>query len=62
MEVYWLFDQYALIQTADFPAQEALYHWFLQEYVVNPFFVSSVPFTDKADFSRDGIINFHNNH
>jgi hypothetical protein len=30
--------------------------------VLNPFFVSSVLFTDETAFTRNGIINFHNNH
>jgi hypothetical protein len=30
--------------------------------VLNPFFVSSVLFRDEAAFTRNGIINFHNNH
>jgi hypothetical protein len=30
--------------------------------VLNPFFVSSVLFTDEAAFTRNGIITFHNNH
>jgi hypothetical protein len=29
---------------------------------LNPFYVSSVLFTDEAAFTRNGKINFHNNH
>jgi hypothetical protein len=47
---------------ADFPAREAFCQWFVHQYALNPFFVSSVLFTDEAAFTRNGIINFHNNH
>jgi hypothetical protein len=34
----------------------------VHQCALNPFFVSSVLFTDEAAFTRNGIINFHNNH
>jgi hypothetical protein len=34
----------------------------LQQCALNPFFVSSVLFTVEANFTRIGIMNFHNNH
>jgi hypothetical protein len=34
----------------------------VHQFVLNPFFVCSVLFTDEAAFARNGIINFHNNH
>lgn len=36
--------------------------WFLNKCNLNHSFHSSVLFTDEAGFTRDGIINFHNNH
>jgi hypothetical protein len=34
----------------------------VHQCALNPFFVSSVLFIDEAAFTRNGIINFHNNH
>jgi hypothetical protein len=50
------------LDLADFPAREAFCQWFLQQCVLNPLFVSSVLFTDEAAFTRNGTMNFHNNH
>jgi hypothetical protein len=36
--------------------------WFLQQCENNLSFIFSVLFTDKAVFSRDGIMNFHVSH
>ncbi|KAJ4435008.1 hypothetical protein ANN_23581 [Periplaneta americana] len=36
--------------------------WFLQQCGVNPNFPALVLFTDEAQFTRDGITNFHNQH
>lgn len=47
---------------ADFPARLAFCNWFLQKHIRSPAFVSSVIFTDEATFSRDGIVNLHNQH
>jgi hypothetical protein len=46
---------------ADFPAR-GLLPMVVHQCALNPFFVSSVPFTAEAAFTRNGIINFHNNH
>jgi hypothetical protein len=34
----------------------------VHQCALNPFFVSSVLLTDEEAFTRNGIINFHNNH
>jgi hypothetical protein len=47
---------------ADFPAIEDFCQWLVHQCALNPFFVSSVLFTDEAAFIRNGIINFHSNH
>ncbi|KAJ4450352.1 hypothetical protein ANN_01773 [Periplaneta americana] len=36
--------------------------WFLQQCGVNPNFPALVLFTDEAQFTREGITNFHNQH
>ncbi|KAJ4444692.1 hypothetical protein ANN_06489 [Periplaneta americana] len=36
--------------------------WFLQQCGVNPNFPALVLFTDEAQFTRDGITHFHNQH
>ncbi|KAJ4442662.1 hypothetical protein ANN_04251 [Periplaneta americana] len=36
--------------------------WFLQQYGVNPNFPALVLFTHEAQFTRNGITNFHNQH
>jgi Transposase. len=46
----------------DFPARLDYCRWFLQKTAQNPNFTSKILFTDEATFSRDAIINFHNNH
>lgn len=46
---------------ADFPVRLQFCRWLYQE-INNPFFLQSVLFTDEASFSRDGVVNFHNNH
>jgi hypothetical protein len=47
---------------ADFPAIETFCQWFVHQCALKPFLVSSVLFTDEAAFTRNGIINFYNNH
>jgi hypothetical protein len=37
------------------------FRWFVQQ-TTNPFFVSSVLFTDEVTYGRDSITNFHNQH
>ncbi|XP_018368842.1 PREDICTED: ATP-binding cassette sub-family A member 2-like [Trachymyrmex cornetzi] len=46
----------------DFPQRLAFCQWILQKLEENPQFLSQVLFTDEANFSRNAIINFHNNH
>lgn len=46
----------------DFPQRVALCTWIQNKLVINPRFLSQVLFTDEASFSRNAIINFHNNH
>ncbi|KAJ4443745.1 hypothetical protein ANN_05523 [Periplaneta americana] len=47
---------------ADYPARVRFCQWFLQQCGVNPNFPALVLFTDEAQFTRDGITNFHNQH
>lgn len=46
----------------DFPARLAFVNWFLQQRALQPEFPALVLFTDEASFSREGIVNTHNNH
>lgn len=46
----------------DFPQRLAMCQWFQNRIAQNPRFLSQVLFTDEANFSRDAIMNFHNNH
>lgn len=46
----------------DFPLRVALCRFIQNKLVQNPRFLSQVLFTDEACFSRNSIINFHNNH
>ncbi|KAJ4425598.1 hypothetical protein ANN_27794 [Periplaneta americana] len=48
------------LSPADYPARVS--QWFLQQCGVNPNFPALVLFTDEAQFTRDGITNFHNQH
>ncbi|KAJ4442849.1 hypothetical protein ANN_04442 [Periplaneta americana] len=50
------------LSPADCPARVRFCQWFLQQCGVNPNFPALVLFTDEAQFTRDGIINFHNQH
>jgi hypothetical protein len=34
----------------------------VHQHALNPFYVSSVLFTDEAAFTRNGTITFHNNY
>lgn len=45
----------------DFPNRLVLSNWMLQ-IGQNPEFLEQVLFTDEANFSREAIINYHNNH
>ncbi|KAJ4446527.1 hypothetical protein ANN_13223 [Periplaneta americana] len=50
------------LSPADYPARVRFCQWFLQQCGVNPNFPALVLFTDEAQFARDGITNFHNQH
>ncbi|KAJ4442036.1 hypothetical protein ANN_11900 [Periplaneta americana] len=50
------------LSPADYPARVRFCQWFLQQCGVNPNFRALVLFTDEAQFTRDGITNFHNHH
>ncbi|KAJ4433294.1 hypothetical protein ANN_15553 [Periplaneta americana] len=50
------------LSLADYPARVRFCQWFLQQCGVNPNFPALVLFTDEAQFTRDGITNFHNQH
>jgi hypothetical protein len=47
---------------ADYPRRQEFSQWFLQLCAAEPRFPSIVPYTDEAPFTREGIINSHNNH
>lgn len=46
----------------DYPLRMNFCRWFSEMTTNNPHFAASVLFTDEANFSRDAIMNFHNNH
>lgn len=46
----------------DLPFRINFCQWFIQKIVENPLFDREVLFTDEANFSRNAIRNFHNNH
>ncbi|KAJ4445414.1 hypothetical protein ANN_07219 [Periplaneta americana] len=50
------------LSPADYPARVRFCQWFLQQCGVNPNFPALVLFADEAQFTRDGITNFHNQH
>ncbi|KAJ4439683.1 hypothetical protein ANN_07811 [Periplaneta americana] len=50
------------LSPADYPARVRFCQWFLEQCGVNPNFPALVLFTDEAQFTRDGITNFHNQH
>ncbi|KAJ4426740.1 hypothetical protein ANN_26539 [Periplaneta americana] len=50
------------LSPADYPARVRFCQWFLQQCGVNPNFPALLLFTDEAQFTRDGIRNFHNQH
>ena len=52
---------HALLPT-DFPLRVAFCRWFQDRIRANRPFLAQVCFTDEANFSRDAIINFHNDH
>ena len=46
----------------DYPQRMAFCRWLQQKIGRNPQFLSKILFTDEANFSRNAIMNFHNNH
>lgn len=46
----------------DFPLRINFCQWFIQMVTENPQFDAKILFTDEANFSRNAIQNFHNNH
>lgn len=46
----------------DFPTRVNFCNWFQENSLRVPNFPKKILFTDEANFSRDGITNFHNNH
>lgn len=46
----------------DFPQRIVFSQWLLNVLALNPQFLTSILFTDEANFSREAIRNFHNNH
>ncbi|KAJ4431197.1 hypothetical protein ANN_19794 [Periplaneta americana] len=50
------------LSPVDYPARVRFCQRFLQQCGVNPNFHALVLFTDEAQFTRDGITNFHNQH
>lgn len=46
----------------DFPPRLTFCQWMQARITQKPNFVGEIMFTDEANFSRDGIFNYHNNH
>lgn len=46
----------------DFAPRLEICRWISGEYARNQEFLSLILFTDEAQFTRDGTVNFHNNH
>lgn len=49
------------LSPADYHPREMFCEWYLQR-CIEPTFQQRVFFTDEAIFTRDAIVNFHNNH
>lgn len=47
---------------ADYPARVMFCQWFLQQRATNPNLTALVLFTDEAQFTRNCITNYHNQH
>jgi hypothetical protein len=47
---------------ADYPSRREFSQWFLQRCAAEPQFPNIVLCTDEASFTRESIINSHNNH
>lgn len=59
LHLYHIQHIYSLIH-ADFPSRIALCQWFLQTLVLST--TGAAFFTDEVNFSRNSLMNFHNNH
>lgn len=46
----------------DYEPRTQFCRWYIQKVIENPQFDSKIMFTDEANFSRNAITNFHNNH
>lgn len=46
----------------DYPQRVNFCQWFLERLARNPQFLNNFFFTDEANFSKNAITNFHNNH
>lgn len=46
----------------DFPRRLEFSRWILRKCTTHPNFLSRILFTDEAQFTRDGVVNFHNVH
>lgn len=46
----------------DYPLRIQYCQWILHKIAINPNFTANILFTDEANFSRHGIMNFHNDH
>lgn len=46
----------------DFPQRLQFSRWILRKCTVDPEFLSRILFTDEAQFTRDGVVNYHNVH
>ncbi|KAJ4439355.1 hypothetical protein ANN_07477 [Periplaneta americana] len=62
LQVNYHLQRVQVLSPADYPARVRFCQWFLQQCGVNPNFPALVLFTDEAQFTRDGIINFHYQH
>jgi hypothetical protein len=51
-----------VLSEQDYPARVKFCQWFLQQCDTNPNFPAFVIFTEEAQFTGDGIKNFHNQH
>lgn len=50
------------LSPADFEPRLRFYRWLLVQCTENPQFTSFILFSDEANFARDAITNYHNNH
>lgn len=50
------------LKPQDLPRREAFCRWLVLKCERNAEFIQKILFTDEAGFTRDGVVNFHNNH